>query len=232
MKFRDQLWKAELNEIISSFSNLHDPIVIQGLLEKGFAESRLMKNALTGFRVVHEQSGVLISDSDVEQQKNEFVRDYTRSLSGALDVYKRQILVLFTTHLEVITEEFVQCLFCCNPQLMHDYTENDRGLISLKDALKFKTRNAMINSLAARSCTKFMDAKWPTIFSRIEKAVKTSIPEKEQLLKLTQTRNRIVHENKKPAISVTGLYKTCSSLEQYIEFCVTTLNVKCATPTP
>lgn len=224
MKFRDQLWKAELNEIISSFGNLHDPIVIQGLLEKGFAESRLMKDALTGFRVVHEQSGIQVSDIDVEQQKSEFVRDYTRSLSGALDVYKRQILVLFTTHLEVITEEFVQCLFCCSPQLMYDYTGNDRGLISLNDVLKFKTRNAMINSLAARSSTKFMEAKWPTIFSRIEKAVKTAIPEKERLIKLIQTRNRIVHENKKPVISVTGLYKTCSSLERYIEFCVEALN--------
>jgi len=226
MKFRDKFWKAELNEIISSFSDLHDPIVTQRLLENGFSESTLMKDALTGFRMLREQSGIPVSDSDIEQQRNEYVRDYTRSLSRALDVYKRQILVLFTTHLEVITEEFVQCLFCRKPQLMHDYTGHDKGLISLNDALKFKTKNSMINALALRSSKKLMEAKWPTIFSRIEKAIKTSIPDKEKLLKLIESRNRIIHENNKPTISVTGLYKTYSLLERHIDFCAEVLDAQ------
>jgi hypothetical protein len=219
MKFRAKLWKDELKEILYSFSNLHDPIVIQKLLEIGFANSRLMHHALAGYRSEQEQSGNEVAAQDVENLKNEFIGDYTKSVSAALDVYKRQVLVLFTTHLEVITEEFVQSLFFLKPEMMFDYTGYDKGLISINDALKFKTRNAMIKSLAIRATAKLMEAKWPTIFSRVEKAIKLEVPEKSKLLKLIQTRNLVVHENRKPSISCRRIYSTCSMLERYIDFC-------------
>lgn len=232
MNFKYEQWKMEVKDVFESFSSIHNPIVIQGVLEKGYRDSKFMYYALLGYSAQLKEEGVEVTESQLASQADKNVAEYMSNVSIAIESYKRQTIVTFATQLEVITKNFVECFFYRNPSVMHRYCEDGRkdegetnrnkdgkGRIALGEILKFRTRDAIIKNLARQAASTFMKLKWPTLLNDLEGVTKERIPEKERLLRMVLDRNQIVHENKKPKVTVQKIYRNFVAMEEFVAHC-------------
>jgi hypothetical protein len=127
-------------------------------------------------------------------------------LTGAADLYRRQVIVVAGTLLEAMMRDFFTALFVRHPMRMSAYVENrgkgeGRHRVLLKDVVEAESRDRLIEDLARRSAAKIPVEKF---VDQLERPAKME-PKPDlaaDLKDIVEQRNRIVHEDSREPISV------------------------------
>ncbi|HEC30448.1 MAG TPA: hypothetical protein ENI66_00340 [Candidatus Yonathbacteria bacterium] len=219
MEFKRRLWKTEIYEALCSYSQLCDPITVGRNLEKAYSESIMLNDAVNGMRYRLKSEGKVVTKEVEEEYRNKAITDYNASVESALSNYQRQMIVLFSTYIEVIAQNFIEWYFSNNPITMHDYVSEEKGKISFSEFINHDSKNEFIESLAKRSASNVISGEWKRILKRIESLTKVELKGKEGILILLSTRNKIVHENAKIEVGDEGVYDFYETLSAFLEYC-------------
>jgi len=147
------------------------------------------------------------------------------SFESAREVYNRQMVVLAATYTEVISDDFLYCLFISYPERMYDYIDEDqskfnKGKVDLKDILKESSKESLIRALARRSTSIAMRGKFSKVAKVIENVSKCRLDSTlvRNLSEVVEQRNRIVHEAVKDEITSERVHEAFDLIEQFLKF--------------
>lgn len=220
MKFKHQQWFDELQEALDGYSAIHDPIICSDALRTHYENSRLIEIVGLGFKVQEEESGRTVSEEDINNFRQEWIEEFVgQGLTGVM-TYRRQMVVISVTLLEAMLKDFISSFFFEKPESMYSYVGDGSGSVSFKDVIKYDSKNEYISHLSTSAAQKFISQKWTVLFSNLNKLLKVETPNSEELVKLAQLRNSIIHEGSKMEISNEYVFSSFDIVRELIEFLV------------
>lgn len=149
------------------------------------------------------------------------------SLDNIQAFFRRQILVLLNTYLELMFSEFVKCFFCQHHNHMYDFLQVEfavgqvqKGFVSLRKITANKSKRALIDELAADATAKVMSRKFSKQLETIEKLTNSKVPAeiKNGLQDIVEQRNRIVHEYDDSEITAGDIETGIENVIALVEF--------------
>lgn len=98
-----------------------------------------------------------ISSDDFTDDDN-YLNSYIDNIERAIDIYRRQMIVLAVTYTEGIILDFMESLFVAFPIRMYDYLDSDseqnlKGKVDLKDILSADTKDDLVTILSRRAAS-------------------------------------------------------------------------------
>ena len=211
-------WQLETLEIIGAYQALERLLSSSDSLQ--YHISRLP--FLTWDKDGNTSSGVLTQLP--EEHQAGFSNLLFTSFESAREVYNRQMIVLAATYTEVISDDFLYCLFMSYPERMYDYVDEDqsklnKGKVDLKDILKEDSKESFISTLARRSTSIAMRGKFSKVTKVIENVSKCMLDSilVRNLSGVIEQRNRIVHEAVKDEITAERVHEAFDLIEQFLK---------------
>jgi len=136
-----------------------------------------------------DDQDVIIYDYDSDEYK----KTYLDLIDSAFYRYSNQMLVILSSYLELIIQEFFEVFFYHKPNKM----KNTYAYLDIESLLKTESKKELITILSKIAATNATKGGLKSKIEKIEKLFKVSIDEKlkNNLITLIKHRNKIVHDN-------------------------------------
>lgn len=131
----------------------------------------------------------------------------------AHQVYLRQMIVLATTYVELILKDFFRCQFIAHPLRMNSYLAPEgkgKAEIALNELIAATSREELLSSLAERAASTAVGPKFDKVVETIikESKLKLDRPVVDDLRKLNELRNRIIHQGAPEEIDIQQVHNS------------------------
>ena len=139
------------------------------------------------------------------------------ALMKGYETFRRQVVVLAVTYVELITEDFLKCAFTHCPKSMYSYLNqmaDQKGKIDLREVLDAESKEALLDSLALKSARIASQGKFRVLAKNIESITRGKFQAGlvDEIEAIIERRNRLVHEDGgdtiSPAEAVAALQST------------------------
>jgi hypothetical protein len=189
--FRIGVWSVKISQALAPIDVLYSLLTSEEIVD--FLRPRLKVLSYLGRQV----------------QNFDFEDEYFRGeIEIANKVYLSQMIVLSLTYAELIVKNFYRCLYSEQPQRMNSVllASDDKGKakIYLNEVLEASSKDELLDRLVERAANKASSRKIDEIVSTIIKDCKLILerPVAQDLKKLNEKRNKIVHEGKLDAVEI------------------------------
>jgi hypothetical protein len=154
------------------------------------------------------------------------------NLEEAERFYNRQMVVVIATYIELILRDFLRVAFSKFPERMHNYLDEGngyKGLVSLKLITKAPSLDGLLYDLSEQAASNALKGRFKTQLNNLARI----IPEQEisqnlqnELIRIVEKRNRIVHEASQEQMSVDEVKQTFDTCLELLT-ALADVSVKC-----
>jgi len=115
--------------------------------------------------------------------------------------FRRQVVVIAVTYVELMTEDFLKCVFTHRPKSMYNYLNqlaDQKGKIGLREVLDAESKEVLLENLVLRSVQIASQGKKFLVLARnIESLTRRKFQAElvSRIEAIIERRNRLVHEN-------------------------------------
>lgn len=172
-----------------------------------------------------------ISKDKLPDELDQGVRTLTilsklKGIADATIIFNQQTLVVLATIIESMLDEFFLCVFCIFPEKMYEYVQLDedgkiKGKIDIKEVIKSPSREDLLLSLAKQAASKATQGEFKSVIKRLKKVTvgeEFSKDLSEKIIKLNETRNKIVHELSNIEVSFDDVEKAFEAAFEMVEY--------------
>jgi uncharacterized protein (UPF0147 family) len=213
--FRAGQWLAEVVDSLGSYRIIHNFITSKEALAAFLGSQQVM--------VGSEEGMVVSKNTDAIKFFHESI---SHDIESAGKFYNAQMVVLASTYIELILNDFFLVFFDHFPERMYEFLyaqekEEQKGAVSLKEIIKVDSMPELINKLAEQATANLLKGGFTAQLNNLAKIIKTEVTAdlKGQLNGLIGRRNRIVHEASKEEVvekDVEVALDVCSNLIRYL----------------
>ena len=120
--------------------------------------------------------------------------------------FRRQVVVIAVTYVELMTEDFLKCVFTHRPKSMYNYLNqlaDQKGKIDLREVLDAESKEVLLENLALRSARIASQGKFLVLARNIESLTRRKFQAGlvDEIESIVERRNRLVHEDTGDAVS-------------------------------
>lgn len=231
--FKARRWGNEIYRSIQTYWHIQaffgDSKVLEGYLDAH--KPRNLNNAkfVDGGLLLGDGSILKFPDDDDDFEPTVHTvfltqDDIKTNLREAEQFYNRQMVVVTATYIEPILKDFLRVVFYKFPERMHDYLDEGngyKGLVSLKLIIKASSLPELLYDLSEQAASNALKGRFKSQLNNLTKV----IPEQEitqdlqnELIRIVEKRNRIVHEASQEQITVDELRQTFDTCIKLLTF--------------